>query len=280
MRLGKVRANRTSPNHGSKATYCRPSPFPTRKPFGMISLSFNSPPVRERTPVLIDLHTHTYPQSDDSFMAVDDLIDTAKSHGLDGICLTDHDTFWSMDRVRELSLKHEFLVLPGCEINTDTGHVLVFGLDEYVFGLHKPSFLLEKVSSKSGVMIAAHPHRRRFLEDPGHKPEAREEMLQRAHGDDFFQMCHAVEGFNGRATEVQNSFSRELGERLGAKMSAGSDAHRLEQVGTAATYFEEKITGLADLIKQIKFGKFKPVDLRNGYNHLSGNGHGLANANP
>ena len=186
--------------------------------------------------------------------AVDDLIDTAKSHGLAGICLTDHDTFWSMDRVREPSVKHEFLVLPGSEINTDTGHVLVFGLDEYVFGLHKPSFLLEKDSTKSGVMIAAHPHRRRFLEDPGHKPEAREEMLQRAHGDDFFQMCHAVEGFNGRATEVQNSFSHELGERLGAKMSAGSDAHRLEQVGTAATYLEEKISSLADLIKQIKLG--------------------------
>ena len=230
--------------------------------------------------MLIDLHTHTYPQSDDSFMAVDDLIDTAKSHGLDGICLTDHDTFWSMERVRELSFRHELLVLPGSEINTDTGHVLVFGLDEYVFGLHKPSFLLEKVSAKSGVMIAAHPHRRRFLEDPGHKPEAREEMLQRAHGDEFFQMCHAVEGFNGRATEVQNSFSHELGERLGAKMSAGSDAHRLEQVGTAATHFEEKITGLADLIEQIKLGKFKPVDLRNGNHHPSVNRNGQGNANP
>ncbi len=223
-------------------------------------------PVYERTPVLIDLHTHTYPQSDDSFMAVDDLIDTAKSHGLDGVCLTDHDWFWPEDQVRELSRRHEFLVLPGSEINTDTGHVLVFGLDQYVFGLHKPAFLRDKVLGVQGAMIAAHPHRRRFLEDPGHKPEVREEMLQRAYGDQFFQMCHGVEGLNGRATEVQNSFSYELGERLGAKMSAGSDAHRLEQVGTAATQFEEKITSLADLIEQLKLGKFKPVDLRNG-NH-------------
>ena len=199
-------------------------------------------------------------------MTVDDLVDTAKSHGLDGICLTDHDWFWPMDRVRDLSRRHEFLVLPGSEINTDTGHVLVFGLDEYVFGLHKPSFLHEKVVEKGGVIIAAHPHRRRFLEDPGHQPEAREEMLERAYGDAFFQMCHAIEGLNGRATEVQNSFSRDLGERLGAKMCAGSDAHRLEQVGTAATQFEEKITGLADLIEQLKSGKFQPVDLSNG-NH-------------
>lgn len=230
--------------------------------------------------MLIDLHTHTYPQSDDSFMAVDDLIDTAKAHGLDGICLTDHDWFWPMDRIEELSRKHEFLVLPGSEINTDTGHVLVFGLDQYMFGLHKPAFLHDKVSRVNGAMIAAHPHRRRFLEDPGHKPEAREEMLQRAYKDEFFQLCHGVEGFNGRATEVQNSFSHELGERLGAKMSAGSDAHRLEQVGTAATQFEEKITCLADLIEQLRSGRFQPVDLRNGNRQpLAGNGR-LGNTNP
>ena len=215
--------------------------------------------------VLIDLHTHTYPQSDDSFMAVDDLIDTAKSHGLDGICLTDHDWFWPLDQVKELSRRHDFLILPGSEINTDTGHVLVFGLDEYVFGLHKPSFLHEKVSAKGGAIIAAHPHRRRFLEDPGHKPEAREEMLVRAQGDDFFQLCHAVEGLNGRATDVQNSFSHDLGQRLGAKMCAGSDAHRVEQVGTAATMFEAKVTGLEDLIDQLKTGKYQPVDLNNGH---------------
>ena len=214
-------------------------------------------------PVLIDLHTHTYPQSDDSFMTVDDLIDTAKSHGLDGICLTDHDWFWPADRIEELSRRHGFLVLPGSEINTDTGHVLVFGLDQYVFGLHKPSFLRDKVLGIKGVMIAAHPHRRRFLEDPGHKPEARAEMLERAYGDQFFQMCHAIEGLNGRATEVQNSFSHDLGIRLGANMCAGSDAHRLEQVGTAATQFEEKVSNLADLIEQLRLGKFKAVDLRN-----------------
>ncbi|HIN06137.1 MAG TPA: PHP domain-containing protein, partial [Dehalococcoidia bacterium] len=40
--------------------------------------------------LLIDLHLHTYPKSDDSFMTPDDLIEAAKSQGLDGICLTEH----------------------------------------------------------------------------------------------------------------------------------------------------------------------------------------------
>ena len=224
----------------------------------------------DRLLLLIDLHTHSYPQSDDAFMAVDELIDTARSRGLDGVCLTDHDRFWTEAKTRELSKKHQFLVLSGSEINTDAGHVLVFGLEEYVFGLHKPNFLL------GGVMVAAHPHRRRFLEDPGHVPEMREEMLETATRDRIFQMCQAVEGLNGRATPVQNSFSHDLTLRLGAKMAAGSDAHRPHQLGTAATMFEREITDLAGLIEELKAGRFRAMDLTNGH---SGNPTG-ANGGP
>ena len=219
--------------------------------------------------MLIDLHTHSYPQSDDAFMAVDELIDAAKSRGLDGICLTDHDRFWSLDQVDELSKRHRFLVLGGSEVNTDTGHVLVFGLQEYVFGLHKPEFLHRQVTARGGVMIAAHPHRRRFLEDPGHLPEARAEMLAKASSDKFFLMCDAVEGLNGRATQVQNSFSQDLTQRMGARMAAGSDAHRPEQVGTAATQFERKVSDLAGLITELKAGRFRAVDLTNGHQDVS-----------
>ena len=213
--------------------------------------------------MLIDLHTHSYPKSDDSFAAVDDLIDKAKTAHLDGICLTDHDFFWSSDEVRDLARKHDFLVLPGCEINTDTGHVLVFGLDRYVFGMHKPDFLVNAVRQREGVMIAAHPYRRRFLEDPGHLPEARQEMLDRAIGDEFFRSGDGIEGINGRGKDVQNLFSQDLAERLGIKMTGGSDAHRVEQIGTAATAFERKITGLDDLIQEIKAGRFRAETLIN-----------------
>ena len=149
--------------------------------------------------MLIDLHTHSYPKSDDGFMGVDDLIEGAKSHGLDGVCLTDYDAFWSMDEVRCLGRKHDFLLLPGCEINTDTGHVIVFSLERYVFGLHKLDFLRQEVRRDGAVIIAAHPYRRRFLEEPARQPSAREEMLDRATGDEFFGICNAIESINGRA---------------------------------------------------------------------------------
>ena len=107
--------------------------------------------------MLIDLHTHTYPKSDDSFVSVDDLIDRAKSLGLAGVCLTEPAAFWSAEEVTTLSRRHDFLVLSGSEINTDAGHILVFGLCQYVFGLHKPPFLRQMVNQSRGVMIAAIP---------------------------------------------------------------------------------------------------------------------------
>lgn len=211
--------------------------------------------------MLIDLHTHTYPKSDDSFVSVDDLIDRAKSLGLDGICLTEHDAFWSAEEVTALSRRHDFLVLSGSEINTDAGHILVFGLCQYVFGLHKPPFLRQMVNQSRGVMIAAHPYRRRYLSEPGKNPEARAEMLHRAIADDFFLMCDAIEGQNGRGLADENDFSRDVAATFGLKSTAGSDAHRVEQLGSVATRFERPIKNLADLIGEIKAGRFAPETL-------------------
>jgi hypothetical protein len=195
-------------------------------------------------------------------MSVDELIKGSKSLGLDAICLTDHDAFWTTEQIDDLSNSHNFLIIPGCEINTEAGHVLVFGLSKYEFGMHKPEFLQACVDKAGGAMIAAHPYRRRFIEEPAEKPGVREEMLERAGGDEFFQMCQGLEALNGRGLSIQNQFSLDLGGMLSVSMTAGSDAHKVEQIGTVATEFERPVSCLADLIKELQAGRFHPVDLR------------------
>ena len=182
--------------------------------------------------------------------------------GLDGICLTDHDSFWTDEEVQNLSSKHNFLVLPGCEINTESGHVLVFGLGIYEFGMHKAEFLQAAIEKAGGAMIAAHPYRRRFLEEPAERPGVRDEMLERASGDGFFQMCQGIEALNGRGLTVQNEFSQELGGILSTNMTAGSDAHKIEQIGTVATEFQRPVSCLQDLIRELRGGRYQPIDLR------------------
>jgi len=195
-------------------------------------------------------------------MSVNELIDGSKSLGLDGICLTDHDTFWTNDEIRNLSSKHNFLVFPGCEINTESGHALVFGLDRYEFGMHRAEFLQTRVKQAQGAMIAAHPYRRRFLEEPAERLGARNDMLTRASQDKFFQMCQGIEALNGRGLAIQNEFSLDLAGILSANTTAGSDAHKVEQIGTVATQFQRPVYSLKDLIRELRSGRYKPIDLR------------------
>ncbi len=194
-------------------------------------------------------------------MGVDELIEAAKAGGLDGVCLTEHDAFWSGEEIRTLSRRHGFLVLGGAELNTDAGHVLVFGLDQYEFGMHKPPVLRARVDQVNGVIIGAHPYRRRFLAEAAGDPEARKGMLDRAADDQFFSVCDGVEGVNGRGKPEENLFSQDLASRLRLHVSGGSDAHRLEQMGSAATRFQNKICNLEDLILELRMGRFEAAVL-------------------
>ena len=75
-------------------------------------------------------------------------------------------------------------------------------------------------------------------------------------------MCQGLEALNGRGLSIQNQFSMDLGGMLSVSMTAGSDAHKVEQIGTVATEFERPVSCLADLIKELRAGRFHPVDLR------------------
>tara|TARA_B100001245_G_C22685429_1_gene334767 strand:- start:279 stop:668 length:390 start_codon:yes stop_codon:yes gene_type:complete len=126
--------------------------------------------------------------------------------------------------------------------------------------MHKPNALRSFVDQVGGVIIGAHPYRRRFIIDSDNNSGyQREHMILKAVGDEFFNICDAIEGLNGRGQSLENQFSIDLANRLGLKVSGGSDAHKLEQIGVAATEFYKKIDTLSDLITEIKLGQFEAV---------------------
>ncbi len=210
--------------------------------------------------MLIDLHTHTKRHSWDSTLSPDELVDLAKVAHLDGVCLTEHDYFWDHDEVADLSRRHDFLVIPGCEITTETGHVLCFGLETYSYGMHRWDELAAHVTQAGGAMVAAHPYRRQV---PWNKqtPEAYAEALERAVEHPLYPACTALEGENGRGRPAENAFSVALAGRLTLPATGGSDAHQPEDVGSCATAFDRRITGLAELIAELRAGRYRPVVL-------------------
>ena len=209
--------------------------------------------------MIIDIHNHTFPKSDDSLLSPDDLIINAKKKGLDGVCLTDHDQFWNLTEINELQVKYNFPVFPGSEITTEEGHVIVFGLKEYIFGMHNIKFLSEIVKSHSGFMIAAHPYRRRFDSVSQMDLSKLETTANDSKNDIIFNTVDAIETINGRGENIQNVFSEKICELIGLPSTGGSDAHKIEDISKVATKFNTKITSVEELITQLKTGKYEPI---------------------
>ena len=213
--------------------------------------------------MLIDLHAHTWPRSHDSVLNPDDLVQRAKRAGLDAIVFTEHDTLWDERSVREMAEKHHFIVLAGVEISTDDGHMLVFGIDKYVFGMHRSDQLARYVEEAGGTMVAAHPYRRQM---PWYvrNQEEYEQALERASRNPAYRFCDALEEINGRGSEKENAFAKALCDRMGMPGTAGTDSHAIQDIGKCATYFEREIRDTRELIEEIKAGRFYAVDLRAG----------------
>lgn len=207
--------------------------------------------------MLIDLHAHTHPLSHDSTLTPDNLVEAAKRAGLDGVCLTEHDFFWDPAEAAALGRRHNFLVIPGVEVNTEHGHILVFGLTRFVYGMHRFAELAAMVEHAGGAMIAAHPYRRQLpfeLRDSGDWTEALEKALL----NPAYAAVHAIETRNGRGTPRENAFAAALCDCVGLPRTGGSDAHRGGDVGASATAFEARITGLTDLITELRADRCQP----------------------
>ena len=211
--------------------------------------------------MLIDLHTHTTPRSDDSFLKPDELIVHAKRVGLDAICLTEHDWFWDEEEIAELCQRHNFLVLPGVELATEEAHLLVFGLKKYVFGMHHASFVKRLVDEAGGAIIVAHPYRRHFPIGAEPEDERYYPALTRACENPVFEVADAIEVLNGRGSKKENAFSLKISKELNLRGVASSDAHEISDIGSAATFFERRIGNLQELITELKAGRFRTQSL-------------------
>ena len=213
--------------------------------------------------MLIDLHSHTWPRSHDSVLNPDDLVERAKAAGLDAIAFSEHDTVWEYAAIEELRAKHDFLVLAGVEISTDDGHVLTFGIDRYVFGMHRSKELASYVEKMGGAMVAAHPYRRQMPWFTRNDDEY-QAALEHASRNPAYRYVLGLEEQNGRGSDKENEFSTRLCEMMDLPGTGGTDSHAIGDIGKCATYFEAEIRDERDLIRELKARRFHAVDLRSG----------------
>lgn len=194
--------------------------------------------------MLIDLHCHTKPLSSCSALTADELLALAVERGLDGVCLTEHDRAWDMERLESLRGRSPIPVFSAVELTTDMGHVLAFGLDPAGFSpIAGKAFASAQQSG--GLLFLAHP--------------ARDGLLRVTH--DTVEFFESVEGCNGSDSRLQNLASAGLAKGFRLPGIGGSDAHTSAEVGRAATRFERRISNDAELLAALKSGRYEAVSL-------------------
>lgn len=173
--------------------------------------------------------------------------------GLDGIALTNHDYYSPLD-----STTGGPLFLPGIEITTTAGHLLVIGPDpprRTAPGRHTPEEVVSRAHSRGCAAIVAHPFRRSRV---------------RESDADF----DAVE-INGKHPDNAPRV-RALSETLGVPIVGGSDAHYPFEIGrtftaveTAELTPEAVVTAIRENDVEVHI-RDSPVDelMRTGYEYV------------
>ena len=190
----------------------------------------------------IDMHIHSTISSC-SKLTRDEIINHSLSCGLDGVCITDHNTMEGQNLIEEGIQSNGLCIIFGVEYTTLEGDFLLFGpFDKVPQGFSAPE-LLKWIDTIGGIAIAAHPFR--------HSRPTQEYLI--AEG-----MCRIVESCNGRNSDSENALLNKWRSLYSIQEVGGSDAHSLKELGKFTTLFNEPVRTRHELINALKKGNYSP----------------------
>lgn len=180
------------------------------------------------------MHLHTL--YSDGTAGVQALLDhVERETHLDVVAVTDHERIDGALRAREIHAAgdYSFELVVGEEITTRRGHLLALFVEERIPALRPVAETLERIRDQGGLAIAAHPMA------PLTPSLGRRTLLELHHAPDPRHHLDAIEIMNPSAAGRSRRLERhKLNERVLRLPGVGnSDAHVLEHVGSAWTWF-------------------------------------------
>jgi len=207
--------------------------------------------------MILDLHNHSV-SSDDSRAKVENYCQWIRRRELplDGLVLSEHRQFDAASDYRALEDEFELVILKASEVETEYGHVLVFGVNEdlraaFDFADVKlPLTTVLRESKRCGaVAVPCHPGRPRV------GMCAQFEALGPVEGVEI------IETLNGGSRGQENDIAIEFAEKRGYRGIGGSDAHIVSHIGRCATRFERDVRTMDDLVSALKEGDCEATSL-------------------
>ncbi|MBV8772753.1 MAG: PHP domain-containing protein [Deltaproteobacteria bacterium] len=209
---------------------------------------------------VLDLHSHSE-ASEDSRAPLEAYLNWLRlrrtERPVDGIVLTEHRQFNKDADYRALEDKFGTLVLKASEVETDYGHMLVFGVTDEMTrrfdfaDVHLPAQeVIDEIARMGGVVIPCHPGR----------PNVG--LFEHYSKKSPLQNIAAVEVYNGGSRKGEDERSQQLAERFGYREIGGSDSHLVSLIGLCATRFEGDVRNIEDLVAALKGDSYQAVDFR------------------
>jgi predicted metal-dependent phosphoesterase TrpH len=189
-----------------------------------------------------DLHLHTT-YSPDGGMTPADLVRTAVAEGLSGIAVTDHNSTRGVKEAREVAEGFAgFMVIPGMEVSSRDGHILALGVTSPIPAGLDARETIERTHATGGLAVASHPYRR-FT----------------GLGEDCIRLnrFEALEVLNGRSPSRKNLKACRLAVEMGLGLSAGSDGHKVSEVGRCYVVTDGDPGGVDGLLEMVRRRKVR-----------------------
>lgn len=211
----------------------------------------------------LDLHVHTV-ASGDSLISPRSLISHAKSKGLDGIAITDHNNMEAYREIKELTKNEELIIIPGIEIETNIGEVIgLFLENEIDFPDNNFFTIIDKIRKNEGVVIVPHPFD--ILRDNHLKMDLLSDKIIKKYID-------GMEIINSRIILKKCvRKARECANKYNLFETGGSDAHTPKEIGQAYTLvWNFHDTSLQSIKRALKNGYSKSMgSLSSPFVHLT-----------
>ncbi len=208
--------------------------------------------------MILDLHTHSI-KSDDGRAKVQNYCQWIRSKDIpiDGFVLTEHRQFDAESDYSSLAAEFDLCILKGSEVETEYGHVLVFGVTDALVAafdfadIRLPlQRVIEACATHDAVAVPCHPGRKR--------------VGMQAHIGEFGvpEGVRIVEIYNGGSRDREDEIAQTMAADLGYIGIGGSDAHIVSHVGRCATRFPAPISNTEELVEALRAEDFEALTFR------------------